>query len=68
MAARHHAPGIAPLGAGQIGMPFQRFVTETGLESLAPLCSEGDFRQQNQRLFAFPECGGNGFEIDLGLT
>ena len=74
--AHHHAhpalgdgaPGLAPLQAGQAGMPRRRHGAEAILEAFQPLRGEGDFGQQHQDLPAGGEGRCDGLEIDLGLA
>ena len=62
------APGLAPLHAGEAGMPGRRLRAEPVLEALQPLCGERDFGQQHQHLAAGRQCRRDRLEIDLGLA
>ena len=68
LACRDRPPGGAPLGPGEIGMPFGRPGAEALLEALEPLARQGDLGQQHQRLMPGAQRCGHGLEIDLGLA
>ncbi len=68
LAIGHGAPGGAAHAGGQIGMPERGRGAEAGGEAIEELRRERDFRQQDERLAAGLQAGGDGFEVGFGFA
>ena len=68
IALGHLPPDFLAHFRRKVRMPFARLGAEPVLKALDEGGGQGDFRQQDQRLFPGVKRGGDGFEIDFGFA